>query len=117
MDPNTINICHHDTRCPNCLSNTNVEHNHPADARRCPARLQKYGTARENKCRAMQSDNPWFKAKPKKPKTKPPTTTHNKPANDPSNRYEPLNQTSTPNGHNLNPRTNQPPAPPNPPEC
>ena len=109
MDPDAIHTCPHDTRCPNCLPNSYVDHNHPADARRCPARLHKYGTARENERRAMQSDNPWIKAKHKKPKPKTPTTPHNKPANH-YNRFDPLNQATPPDGLNLNPHPEHPQA-------
>ena len=71
MDTNTDGRCPHDLRCLNCLGNSQTEQNHPADARRCPARLEKYGTARENERRAQKSDNPWTKVKPKKQKQKP----------------------------------------------
>jgi hypothetical protein len=73
MDTTVDGHCPHDIRCINCLGKSNVEHDHPADARRCPARLERYGTARENERRAQKSDNPWVKtkAKSKKPKPKP----------------------------------------------
>ena len=70
MDTTAEGHCPHDVRCINCLGNCNVEQNHPADARRCPARLEKYGTARENERRAQKSSNPWTSVKPKKPKHK-----------------------------------------------
>jgi hypothetical protein len=63
--------CPHNIQCLNCLANNKADHYHPADARRCPARLDKYGTARENERRAQKVDNPWIKAKPKKPRAKP----------------------------------------------
>ena len=79
MDTTTEGHCPHDIRCINCLGNSSVEQNHPADARRCPARLEMYGTARENERRSQKTNNPWTTAKPKKPKQKantvsPPTT-------------------------------------------
>ena len=79
MDTTAEGHCPHDIRCINCLGNSNVEQNHPADARRCPARLEKYGTARENERRAQKTNHPWTKVKPKKSKPKtnqvsPPTT-------------------------------------------
>ena len=70
MDTTAEGHCPHDVRCLNCLGNSNGEQNHLADARRCPARLAKYGTARENERRAQKSSNPWLSAKPKKPKHK-----------------------------------------------
>ena len=48
MDTSNEGQCPHDMRCLNCLGNKDKEHNHPADARRCLSRLEKYGTAREN---------------------------------------------------------------------
>ena len=53
MDTADEGRCPHDLRCLNCLGKNN-EHNHPADARHCPARLEKYGTARENERRAQK---------------------------------------------------------------
>ena len=101
------NFCPHDIRCINCLGNPNVEHDHPADARRCPARLLKYGTAREDKRRAAHSNNPWIKVKAKK--AKPKTLTDQNPQNPPRstpNRYGILNpppsanpMSTTPNPH------------------
>jgi hypothetical protein len=46
MDTADDGRCPHDLRCINCIGKSNVEHNHPADARRCPARLERYGTVR-----------------------------------------------------------------------
>ena len=69
MDTADEGRCPHDLRCLNCLGK-NSEHNHPADARRCPARLDRYGTARDNERRAQKSSNPWSSVKPKKSKTK-----------------------------------------------
>jgi hypothetical protein len=94
--------CPHDNRCVNCLGKNNVEHNHPADARRCPARLERYGTARENERRAQKSDNPWIRSKPKKTKNKPltpppPPTSSSAPLQ--SNRYDALAPTPTPQLH------------------
>ena len=74
MDTADEGRCPHDLRCLNCLGKNN-EHNHPADARRCPARIERYGTARDNERRAQKASNPWSSVKPKKPKTKAPTST------------------------------------------
>ena len=71
MDTTAEGHCPHDLRCLNCLGNCNIDNNHPANARRCPARLNKYGTARENERRTRNSDNPWAKVKSKKPKQNP----------------------------------------------
>ena len=74
MDTTADGLCPHDIRCINCIGKNNADHNHTADARRCPARLEKYGTARENEKRTTKSDNPWAKAKTPKnkiPKTRP----------------------------------------------
>ena len=68
MDTNAEGHCPHDMKCLNCLGNSKADQSHPADARRCPARLEKYGTARENERRAQKSDNPWIQTKPKKQK-------------------------------------------------
>ena len=72
MDTTAEGHCPHDLRCANCISNNHADNSHPADARRCPVRLAKYGTARDNERRAQKSSNPWIKVKPKKPKTKNP---------------------------------------------
>ena len=74
MDTADEGRCPHDLRCLNCLGKNN-EHNHPADARRCPARIERYGTARDNERRAQKASNPWSSVKPKKPNTKAPTST------------------------------------------
>ena len=66
MDTSAEGFCPHEIRCINCLGNSNVDHDHPADARRCPARLEKYGTARDNERRNANAGNPWMKAKPPK---------------------------------------------------
>jgi hypothetical protein len=96
METTTGGHCPHDVRCANCISNNLENTNHPADARRCPVRLEKYGTARENERRAQKSDNPWIKAKTKKPKPQGPSeqprpTTG---ANPSQNRFNPI---SSPN--------------------
>ena len=96
MDTTSEGQCPHDIRCPNCLGDSNKEHDHPADARRCPTRLEKYGTARENERRAQKSDNPWTKVKPRKPKTKTATTGSTSASITTSslnqNRFDPLSQ-------------------------
>ena len=90
MDTTNEGQCPHDIRCVNCLGKSSADLNHPADARRCPTRLEKYGTARENERRAQKSDNPWIRTKPKKQKAKSPpaasSLTHTPPL--PSNRFE-----------------------------
>ena len=90
--------CPHDIRCINCLGKDNREQNHTADARRCPTRLEKYGTARENERRALKSDNPWIRAKTRKPKQKtvtvsPPSTQADKSS---ANRFNTLEPPPTP---------------------
>ena len=90
------NFCPHDLRCINCLDNPNVEHDHTADARRCPARLKKYGTAREDERRAAQSNNPWIKAKTRKTKPKSSLTSNAKNTSlTTPNRFEALNPSNT----------------------
>ena len=76
MDTTADGLCPHDVRCINCIGSNTKDHNHAADARRCPARLEKYGTARENEKRTAKSDNPW--SRPKTPKNKNPKS---RPAN------------------------------------
>ena len=94
MDTSAEGLCPHDIRCVNCLGKENVEHDHPADARRCPTRLERYGTARENEKRAAKSDNPWLKAKPNNKKHKPKSTLGDPPSkpttNSSANRFNPL---------------------------
>lgn len=73
MDTSAEGLCPHDVRCINCLGKNNLEHDHTADARRCPTRLERYGTARDNEKRAARSSNPWIKStgkNPRKPRTK-----------------------------------------------
>ena len=85
--------CPHSNRCANCVTKTNTDHDHPADARRCPTRLAKYGTARENERRASKNSNPWAKPppQPKNPPQKPnqprqqPRTTRLNDSNDTEN--------------------------------
>lgn len=63
------NQCTHNLHCANCSTASHVtEKDHPADARRCPIRLEKYGTARTNERKAMKTDNPWKVATAKKPR-------------------------------------------------
>lgn len=47
--------------CINCSTTDHVtEKDHAADARRCPVRLEKYGSARSNERKAgLKTDNPW----------------------------------------------------------
>ena len=68
MDTANEGQCPHEISCINCLGRSNTDLNHPADARRCPVRLEKYGTVRENERRAQKADDPWIKSKSKKPK-------------------------------------------------
>jgi hypothetical protein len=109
MDTTDEGECPHDLRCTNCIANNQADNRHPADARRCPIRLEKYGTARENKKHAQRSPNPWIKAKPKKTKPKgnndPKVSTANLP---PQNRFGPLNVPNT-QIHAPTPINNPPP--------
>jgi hypothetical protein len=95
MDTTADGRCIHEFRCLNCLGDSNKDHSHPADARRCPSRLEKYGTARENERRAQKSENPWVRAKPKK--SKPKTATLPKPtfAVSNNNKFDPIAPTSS----------------------
>lgn len=105
MDTTDDGRCPHETRCHNCLGNNNVPHDHPADARRCPARLEKYSTARENERRAQKSDNPWIKVKGKKLKQKVPHPTGKTNPTPSSNRF--IANTSTPEVPNHSKQTQQ----------
>jgi hypothetical protein len=93
MDTSAEGLCPHDVRCVNCLGKENSDHTHPSDARRCPTRLAKYGTARENEKRAAKSENPWIRAKPGK-RNKPKPTNEETQAryhtNNATNRYDPI---------------------------
>lgn len=65
-------VCTHNLRCSNCINANREDTNHAADSRRCPTRLEKYGTVRLNERRTQQANNPWTKVpsrKPRKPKT------------------------------------------------
>ena len=88
MDTSNEGQCPHDMRCLNCLGNQDKEHNHPADARRCPSRLEKYGTARENERQARKSDNPWTKVKSRKMKPKTPAQASSSASSNTANRFE-----------------------------
>ena len=66
MDTAAEGRCPHELKCINCITDYEKDHEHPADSRRCPARLEKYGTARDNERRASKSENPWAKVKPRK---------------------------------------------------
>ena len=113
MDTTADGHCPHDLRCINCSSNNREDCDHPADARRCPARIEKYGTARENERRAQKNSNPWIKVKPKKTKPKTlnsPTTGITIPSS--QNSFDPL---STPRVQQQIPLPpHQTPRPPNP---
>ena len=64
---NTVNdITHsHFLKCSNCVkANLTNDLWHPADSRRCPDRLQKYGTAQIVEKKAMKSSNPWKTSNP-----------------------------------------------------
>ena len=74
-------MCTHYLHCTNCSTVSYItEKDHTADARRCPVRLEKYGTAQSNEQKALRSDNPWKVIsvrkpwKTKSPKNDPPTT-------------------------------------------
>ena len=66
MGTSTEGACPHELKCANCCVDPKKDHDHPADSRRCPARLERYGTARDNERHKIQTNNPWIKAKPKK---------------------------------------------------
>ena len=62
-------LCTHYLHCANCSTVSHItEKDHAADARRCPVRLDKYGTARSNERKALKSDNPWKVASARKPR-------------------------------------------------
>ena len=96
MDTSAEGHCPHNLSCTNCISNNIEDHHHPADARRCPSRLSKYGTARENERRAAKADNPWLKVKNKKTKPKPQTSLPKPTTNPhPQNRFSTLASQNT----------------------
>ena len=59
--------CEHMLKCINCkTAGIGIgAHNHAADSRRCPARLTKYGTARNYERLAQRTENPWRVVIPK----------------------------------------------------
>jgi hypothetical protein len=101
MDTSLEGQCSHQFKCTNCVIDYNKDHEHPADSRRCPTRIEKYGTARDHERRAQKSDNPWTKVKTKKapgpnrkkgtPNPTTPTQTGPTPGPGPSqNRFAPI---------------------------
>ncbi|KAF5310989.1 hypothetical protein D9619_007716 [Psilocybe cf. subviscida] len=62
--------CTHRLKCANCALEGRDDHHHKADNRRCPARIEKWGTARANEKKAIKNNEPWTvvksKAKPRK---------------------------------------------------
>lgn len=63
--------CLHNLRCTNCITGGIEDNNHVANSRRCPTRLEKYRSARDNERRAQKTGNPWkvITRKPKRSKT------------------------------------------------
>ena len=97
MDTTAEGACPHKLKCANCCIDPKKDHDHPANSRRCPARLERYDTVRNNERHKIQTDSPWIKAKTKKaaPKKKKPTTstTPNLPTPiQTGNRYEALTE-------------------------
>ena len=78
IDPNDMNTTHdtctHHLNCSNCIR-AGLTHDieHPADSRRCPTRLHKYGSTRIVEKKAMKSANPW-KTTPQRTKRTPKQT-------------------------------------------
>ena len=104
--------CLHNLKCSNCIGAGLEDVGHAADARRCPSRLEKYGTARSNECRP-DSTNPWktVASKPRK-KTRPPTTATTTTPLDTNNRFvnlSPIDFTQIPYS---DPSDSLPPLPP-----
>ena len=102
MDTTLEGQCPHQLRCTNCVIDYEKDHEHPADSRRCPTRLSKYGTARDNERKTQKSENPWTKIKPKKTSAKKRGTPGQAPATQPSptpgpsqNRYAPIEPLAT----------------------
>ncbi|PPQ73555.1 hypothetical protein CVT24_007443 [Panaeolus cyanescens] len=63
--------CMHRNKCSNCALSGIEEWHHPADYRRCPARLRKWGSARTTEKKALEEDQPWQVVVRKKKTTKP----------------------------------------------
>ncbi|KAG7094659.1 hypothetical protein E1B28_005482 [Marasmius oreades] len=76
-------VCDHNLRCTNCLDAGKEDTNHAANSRRCPIRLDAFGTARTNEKAAIRKGTPYQVVGPKKSRKKktnkdstmPPTTT------------------------------------------
>ena len=81
--------CEHSLRCRYCRYEKDVPSNHPSDCRRCPERIKRYGTVRD------QSNGEWNTVKPKKKKTSSNTTTPTKTPSQPTNRFSTLSQDNT----------------------
>ncbi|KAJ7263808.1 hypothetical protein C8J57DRAFT_1183273 [Mycena rebaudengoi] len=81
-------VCTHNLKCTNCKGKE--DNRHASDSRRCPERLLRYGTARENeKPQQTQGvrtqDNGWQDAPVRRPRND--TTAQAPPANPNSNRF------------------------------
>ncbi|KAF5313929.1 hypothetical protein D9619_013084 [Psilocybe cf. subviscida] len=57
--------CHHQLKCAICALEQRDNIHHAADNRRCPARIEKWGTARANEKKAVKNNEPWKIVKPK----------------------------------------------------
>ena len=97
MDTSAEGVCPHELKCTNCYTDPKKDHEHAADSRRCPAGLERYGTARDNERHSPKTENPWIKAKTKKtvPKKKKPAaagTPNPHPPIQTENRYKALTE-------------------------
>ncbi|PPQ85683.1 hypothetical protein CVT25_002135 [Psilocybe cyanescens] len=66
MDTRDGSSCYHNLRCVNCIAGGKPDHNHAADARQCPTRIEKYGTVRDIERKSRKAEDPWTVATGKK---------------------------------------------------
>ena len=97
MDTSADGQCSHQFKCTNCVIDYEKDHEHPADSRRCPTRIEKYGSARDNNRRTTKNGNPWTKVKPKKtgPKKKMPKPDQPLPSQPPPSQHTPIQPSSS----------------------
>ncbi|PPQ92947.1 hypothetical protein CVT25_000111, partial [Psilocybe cyanescens] len=100
MDTGEGGSCYHNLRCANCIAGGKSEHDHAADSRQCPTRIEKYGTVRDIECKSRKAEDPWTVATGKKTNRRKPKQQNNKPTDngkpsDSQNRFQTLADQAT----------------------
>lgn len=103
----TDDNCIHKLKCSNCALNGHEDFHHEADNRRCPSRLLKWGSARDNERKAMRSEHPWKVPKPKPVRRQKSKANLDSITSNTDNRFAPLtildNESNQTNNTNTNP--------------